>query len=379
MLPKIRSTASALPANMPESIPWAMQLHQTFHAKTHIYTLSERARRLHQEAIIIDPCVQYLISHTERSARSGLAAVGLTIPMPGDDMLRALPRVQEFLEIIFNDPAFCLADSPAAIREAHVQRKIAHIFLAQDSLFIGADPKSLLLWKQLGLRICQLTYNERNLVGDGCLERHDGGLSQYGRVLVREMERYGITIDLTHVGRRTFLEACEIAQAPLIASHSNPKAVVDNPRNITDEQIKAVAATGGVVCVTTWAPLIWSGKPGMPTLDDYLRCLDYAINLVGIDHVGISTDSMGTMGAYPPHEPDPDALPYGSVTDAFDRIAQPPDPNNRQPADFNGIEDYPYLVQKLVDHGFLDGEIKQLLGANLLRVFDATWKPDWLR
>ena len=340
--------------------------------------ISARAAQLHRTSVIIDPCVQYLIKRTPRSDRAGLAAVGLTIPMPGDDLWRALPRFQEFLEVIFSEPTFWLADSPQAIRTAHAQGKIAHICLAQDSLFIGADPKTLLLWKQLGLRICQLTYNEKNLVGDGCLERNDGGLSQYGRVLIRELERYGITIDLTHVGQRTFLEACAVAKQPLIASHSNPKSVVNNPRNITDEQMCAVAATGGVICVTTWAPLIWNGQPGMPTLDDHLRCLDYAINLVGIDHVGISTDSVGTMGAYPPHTPDPDALPYGSVTDDFDRIAQPPDNNNRQPSDFNGIEDYPYLVQKLVDHGFSDDAIRKLLGENLLRVFDATWKPNWL-
>ena len=346
---------------------------------SHMRALSERAVRLHRAAIIIDPCVQYLIKRTPRSDQAGVAAVGLTIPMPGDDLLRTLPRFQEFLEIIFNEPTFCLADTPQAIRNAHAQGQIAHICVAQDSLFIGTDPKSLLLWKQLGLRICQLTYNEQNLVGAGCLERHDGGLSQYGRILIRELERYGVTIDLTHVGQHTFLAACQVAQAPLIASHSNPKSVVNNPRNITDEQMRAVAATGGVVCVTTWAPLIWNGQPGMPTLDDHLRCLDYAINLIGIDHVGISTDSTGTMGAYPPHTPDPDALPYGAVTDEFDRIAQPPDNNNRQPSDFNGIEDYPYLVQKLVDHGFTDEEIRKLLGENLLRVFAATWKPDWLR
>lgn len=341
--------------------------------------ITERAKTLHQASILIDPCVQYLIKQTARSANSGLAAVGLTIPMPGDDMMHTLPRVQEFLEIIFQEAAFCLADSPQAIRTAHAQGQIAHILLAQDSLFIGTDPKTLLLWKQLGLRVCQLTYNERNLVGDGCLERHDGGLSQYGHILIREMERYGITIDLTHVGERTFLEACTVATQPLIASHSNPKSVVDNPRNITDEQMKAVAALGGVVCITTWAPLIWDGTPGMPTLDDYMRCLVYAIDLLGIDHVGISTDSMGTMGAYPPHEANPDALPYGSVTDAFDRIAQPPDNNNRQPSDFNGIADFPRLVQKMVDHGLSDGEIKKLLGENLMRVFEATWKPQWLR
>jgi membrane dipeptidase len=154
---------------------------------------------------------------------------------------------------------------------------------------------------------------------------------------------------------------------------------VNNPRNITDDQIKAIRDTDGVVCVTTWAPLIWNGKPGMPTLDDYMRCLEYTLNLVGVDHVATSTDSMGTMGAYPRHAPDPDALPYGSVTDAFDRIAQPPDNNNRQPADFNGIEDYPRLTQQLVERGYSDTDIKKILGENLMRVFAATWKPEWLR
>lgn len=340
--------------------------------------ISERAARLHRDSIIIDPCVQYLMRRTDRTDRSGLTAVGLTIPMPNEDAAQTYPRVREFLEIIEAEPTFCLGDSPAALRRAKAEGKLAHILLSQDSLFIGADPANLLLWKQLGLRICQLTYNEKNLVGDGCLERHDGGLSQLGRVMVREMERYGVTIDLTHAGRRTFLDACAVATRPVIASHSNPKAVVDNPRNIDDDQMRAVAALGGVVCVTTWAPLIWPGRPGMPTLDDWLRCVDYAVQLVGVDHVGISTDSVGTMGAYPRHARNPDALPYGAVTDRFDELAQPPDNNNRQPADFNGIEDYPALVEALARHGVSDGDIRKMLGENLLRVFDATWKPDWL-
>ncbi len=343
-----------------------------------VMSLSARAARLHRDSIIIDPCVQYLLGRSDRSDRSGLTAVGLTIPMPNEDAALTYPRVQRFLEIIHAEPTFCLAESPAAIRRAKAEGKLAHILLSQDALFVGANPKALLLWKQLGLRICQLTYNEKNLLGDGCLERHDGGLSQLGRVMVREMERYGITIDLTHAGRRTFMDICATATAPLIASHSNPKAVVDNPRNIDDDQMRAVAAAGGVVCVTTWAPLIWDGRPGMPTLADWLRCLDHAVALVGIDHVGVSTDSMGTMGAYPRHERDPDALPYGSVTDAFDQLARPPDSNNRQPADFNGIQDFPRLVEALCVHGVSDGDVGKLLGGNLLRVFDATWKPDWL-
>jgi membrane dipeptidase len=298
--------------------------------------------------------------------------------MPNEDASRTYARVQAFLKVIHDEPTFCLGDSPAAIRRAKAEGKLAHILLSQDAHFVGADPASLLVWKQLGLRICQLTYNEQNLLGSGCLELHDAGLSQLGRVMVRELERYGITIDLTHAGRRTFMDICAVATRPLVASHSNPKAVADNPRNIDDDQIRAVAASGGVVCITTWAPLIWTGNPGMPTLQDWLRCVDHAVTLVGIDHVGVSTDSMGTMGAYPRHDRDPDALPYGSVTDRFDALARPPDDNNRQPGDFNGIQDFPALVEALCEHGVSDDDIGKLLGGNLLRVFDATWKPDWL-
>ena len=163
--------------------------------------------------------------------------------------------------MIYDEPTFCLGDSPAAIRRAKAEGKLAHILLSQDAHFVGADPASLLLWKQLGLQICQLTYNEQNLLGSGCLELHDAGLSQLGRVMVRELERYGITINLTHAGRRTFMDICGVATTPLIASHSNPKAVADNPRNIDDEQIRAVAASGGVVCITTWAPSSGTARP----------------------------------------------------------------------------------------------------------------------
>lgn len=340
--------------------------------------ISDRAARLHRDSVIIDPCVQYLLKRTDRTDRAGLTAVGLTIPMPNEDAAQTYPRVRDFLRVIHDEPTFCLADSPAAIRRAKAEGKTAHILLSQDAYFVGADPSMLLVWKQLGLRICQLTYNEKNLLGDGCLERHDGGLSQLGRVMVREMERYGVTIDLTHAGRQTCLDICGVASRPLIASHSNPRAVVDNPRNIDDDQMRAIAALDGVCCITTWAPLIWRGTPGMPTLDDWWRCVAHAVDLVGIDHVGISTDSMGTMGAYPRHARNPDALPYSVVTDRFDAEARPPDNNNRQPADFNGIEDLPLLVECLCRHGVADPDIQKLLGGNLMRVFDATWVPAWL-
>lgn len=337
--------------------------------------ISDKALELHRGLIVIDPSVQYLVSRTERSDRSGLAAVGLTIPMPGEDATQTIPHVQEFYEIIADEPGFCLALTPDDIRKAHDQGKMAHIMLSQDSSFVGTSTRNLLLWHQLGLRIMQPTYNEQNFAGSGCLEIHDAGLSKFGQILVRDAQAIGITIDLTHVGYNTFMDVCKISKAPMIVTHANPDAVAKNPRNIADDQIKAVADSGGVICVTTWAPLIWNGKPGMPVLEDYFKSLEYTLELVGIDHVATSTDSMGTMGAYPPHEFGDDDLPYDSVTGDFDRLAQPEDNNNRQPADFNGIEDYPLITEGLMKRGYSEDEIAKILGLNLMRVFSETWKP----
>ena len=336
--------------------------------------ISDQALQFHRGAIVIDPSVQYLVSRTERSDRSGLSGVGLTIPSPGDDQAQALAHVVEFYEVIARNPEFCLAKTTDSIRQAHARGRIAHIMLSQDSSFLGSKAKNLLLWYELGLRIMQPTYNEQNMSGCGCLEARDSGLTKFGQVLVREAQNIGVTIDLTHVGPKTFMDVCRVSKAPLITSHSNPRALVENIRNITDDQIRAVADSGGVICVTTWAPLVWNGKPGMPTLADYFRCLEYVVELVGIDHVATSTDSMGTMGAYPKHEFTPDDLPYDMVTGSFDKIARPPDNNNRQPADFNGIEDYPKITEGLLDRGYSAEDIRKILGLNLLRVFDATWK-----
>jgi len=336
--------------------------------------VSEHALRFHKECIVIDPSVQYLVSRTERSDRSGLSGVGLTIPMPGDDQAQAMAHVTDFYDVIAREPAFCPARTTDCIRSAHAQGRMAHIMLSQDSSFLGSKVRNLLLWYELGLRIMQPTYNEQNLAGCGCLEANDSGITKFGQVLLREAQKIGVTIDLTHVGQKTFMDVCRLSRAPLITSHSNPKAVVDNVRNITDEQIRAVAASGGVICVTTWAPLVWNGKPGMPTLADWFRCLEHVIGLVGVDHVATSTDSMGTMGAYPKHEFTPDDLPYDKVTGDFDRLAIPPDNNNRQPADFNGIEDYPAITASMLERGYAAEDIRKILGLNLLRVFDATWK-----
>ena len=289
--------------------------------------------------------------------------------------------MQRFLEIIHAEPTFCLADSPGAIRRAKSEGKLAHILLSQDALFVGANPKALLLWKQLGLRICQLTYNEKNLLGDGCLERHDGGLSQLGRVMVREMERYGITIDLTHAGRRTFMDICAAATEP----RSSPRTPTrkDGRRQPPQHRRRPDARRGGVGRGRLRHHL-GAAHLGRHARDADPRRLAGAASTTPWGWSGSTTSGSrptrwARWGPIPETRRDPDALPYGSVTDAFDRWPEPPDSNNRQPAEFNGIQDFPRPWWRCsAARAWATRTSGKLLGGNLFRVFDATWKPDWL-
>src|SRR5690606_35311404 len=137
----------------------------------------------------------------------------------------------------------------------------------QDSLFLGERVGRLDTFRRLGLRYMQLTYNNRNLIGDGCAEPTDAGLSRFGRELVKAMSSSGIVMDVTHAGPRTALEALKLATQPAIASHANPRTLYENARNLTDDVIRAIADTGGVVGCTLPSPFNYAGDGRLPTLD----------------------------------------------------------------------------------------------------------------
>jgi membrane dipeptidase len=139
----------------------------------------------------------------------------------------------------------------------------------------------------LGVRTILLTYNRRNRAGSGCLDTIDDGLTAWGRSVVGEMNRCGIAPDGSHCGARTGLDMCKISAAPVIYSHSCMRAVWDHPRNITDDQAKSCADTGGVIGITGLGILLGANTAH---LDAMTRHLEYAVDLVGIDHVGISSD-----------------------------------------------------------------------------------------
>jgi membrane dipeptidase len=229
------------------------------------------------------------------------------------------------------------------ILKAKEKDKLGVILQFQNSLPVETDLRLLEVWYKLGVRIIQLAYNPRNLVADGCYEKTDCGLSDYGRNMVEEMNRIGMLIDLSHVGTKSANEAIELSKETVIFSHANAKALADVPRNLTDDQIKAVAEKDGVIGIG--APSFILKKGGEETgtdINDYVKHIDYMVNLVGPEYVGIGTD-------YEEGRPKPRAC-------------------------FDSLTDLVKVVAILLDRGYSDQEVSNIMGGNWFRVFKKVWK-----
>lgn len=220
----------------------------------------------------------------------------------------------------------------------------------------------------------QIGYNFRTFAADGCLSGTDAGLSVEGKRLIRAMEKSGITVDLSHAGRRSTLDAMEICTKPPIFSHSNPLALFDHPRNITDEQAKKCAALGGVIGVCSYVPILWNRKH-LPCIEDFVDAIEYYANLIGIDHVGIGIDSNAQPGAYNRQDtrhlmqlipPNRDVYLAGAKAGLGKAAAYP--------AGLYSLANIINIIEHMLKRGFSETDIKKVMGENFLRVFDETWR-----
>lgn len=256
--------------------------------------------------------------------------------------------------------------SVADIKKAKETGRISFILGFQGANFIeevGLIPAL----QRLGVRIIGLTYMNRNLIGSGCMDYHSpSGLSEYGVQVVEELNRVGIVVDLSHVHKETVMDAIKVSKNPCVFSHSAPRGLVDVFRNATDEEIKACAAKGGVICLMG---LYWVlPHAPTPTIEDYLDAMEYCVKLVGIDHVGVGMDmSLRRM----PGQNATLTARYPGLKDVAGGFELPPEKRFAQ-----GLEPQTALpiIKGLVVRGYSDQDIEKIVGKNLLRVFEKTWK-----
>ncbi|GAB39785.1 MULTISPECIES: dipeptidase [Gordonia] len=235
--------------------------------------------------------------------------------------------------------------------------QIAVGFDLEDSNPLDGDLDNVHRFVELGVRTMLPTYNHANAAGCGCLDATDAGLTAWGRRLVAEMNSAGMVPDGSHCSVRTGLDLCETSTKPVIYSHSCMRSVWDHPRNITDDQARECARTGGVVGITGVG--IFLG-PNTPTLDAMTRHLEYAVDLIGIDHVGVSTD----------HSFD--------AADFLAEILDHPDSFDESytrwgPIQWMAPEVFITLGAHLSRRGWGDSDIAAVLGGNFRRVAAASW------
>jgi membrane dipeptidase len=224
------------------------------------------------------------------------------------------------------------------------------------------DLDALESYHDFGLRMCQLTYNSMTTVGGGCTDRGNAGLSSFGVASVKTMNELGIIVDTGHVGRQTTLDACEVSEAPVVASHTAAAGVYEHARGKDDETIRAIAQTGGVIGIVT-VPFFLSPATDVD-INAFLDHLEHVAEVGGIDSVCIGTDW-------------PIQVPQWMQTDVlqplFDETGFRPEDRTDATAKLLGFDDYrdfPNITRGLVSRGWSDDDIRKVLGENFLRVME---------
>jgi len=335
--------------------------------------VSEEAKKLHYDSIVIDGCTFFCEGYNDQLAQAGVTVLSVTTPDVEDDAGGAAKKIASYYRIIRNDPKLELIETVDDIFRVKEEGKVGILIVFQDARPMADNPAMVELFYRLGTRVSVLSYNGRNFAADGCGTGADAGLSREGRQLVRDMNRVGMVVDLSHVGERSSLEAIDISEKPPIFSHSNPRSRANALRNITDEQIKKVAAKGGLVGLTTYPPLSWTGGKAIPTLADYLDSMEYVIDLIGVDHVSIGTDTVATPGAYPRDVVFRLQFLLGGTLGGY-KEAFEGNPEARHLDGFEGMGDFPLITQGLLDRGYDKEAIQKILGLNLIRIFREVWQ-----
>lgn len=332
----------------------------------------DRAIKLHKEAVLLDGL---LSCHSigdpnffKKYAEAGVTAANVTITDPFDtpmDALRKLPPWYELFEK--HSDKVLQVTSCRDIERAKKEGKLGIIIGTQNAAILESDLSLVSVYRQLGFRIMQLSYYEQNLLGEGCGERKNSGLSKFGFEVVEELNRLGLVIDVSHCGDQVRLDAIEHSKVPIIASHSNPRSMSSHRRNMTDEQIKILANKGGVIGLTAFSQFVPAKEGVRPTLEDYLSMVDYVVKLVGPDHVGLGFDLTPFLSQEDFQHWDEKYPGIGSgISMEEANLFKTP-----HGFDLSLIFE---LTRRMVARGYPDEDITKIRGGNFLRVLKQVWK-----
>ena len=309
-------------------------------------------------------------------SESGLSAVHLTVGPVGT--LSALQSFEKIVrdvarwerEIDDHPEVFARVRKAEDILLARESGRTGLVYGLQDGVSFEDDTERLPALRQIGIRVIQPTYNRRNLLGDGCMEPGNAGLSRNGLIAMERMNELGITVDLSHCGRRTAADAIKVSKRPVSFTHTGCYALAEHPRHRTDEEIRAVSASGGVTGIFIM-PYLAKGR--QPTAADVIRHLEHAINVGGEDHVSLGTD--GTVSPSVLTEEYKEHFREMTRKRKEAGIAAPFETEEGYlfANDLNTPQRFETLAGMLLERGHSESRVEKILGANVLRLFTDTW------
>jgi membrane dipeptidase len=323
-----------------------------------------------------DPDRPLAAAEVEDVRRSGLACICVTVggvahESAEDAFVQAVTEISYWeSQVELHPEAFARIHKAADIDAAKRAGRTGLCYAFQDGTFFQSDLSRLEVFHRLGVRMVQPTYNRRNLLGDGCLEPANAGLSLTGIEAVRRMNELRMLVDLSHCGRQAAADAIRASTRPVVFSHTGCAALAEHPRNRTDAELRAVADKGGVAGIY-FMPYLRVGH--QPTAADVIRHLEHAIEVAGEDHVSIGTD--GGISA----EVVDDAFRrnFAEITRARREagIAAPGETEDGYlfASDLNTPRRLETLAGMLAARGHSDTRIEKILGGNLRRVFADAW------
>lgn len=341
--------------------------------------VSERAKALIEDNFVADILMpgcpfdglfksngEYLLRVLDGYRANGVDWVSVTVGLDHFPSIEKTTQIIASYRNIFNPninpmtaERFALIRSVEEMEAAKATGKLAVNFNFQGSMPLLGNLDMVELYYSLGVGQMLLAYNDKNLVGDGCHERTDCGLSKFGLNLVAKMNQVGMIVDLTHTGERTTLEASEASTEPVIYSHSNPLALNEHGRNISDAQIKACAATGGVIGVNGVGAYMSKAGDNV-SADIIIKQIDYIAELVGAEHVGFGLDYV-------------DNIDYLNEIISEHPTKFPADQGYHD-VKFAGPDAIPHIVEGLLAKNYSDEQVKGILGENFLRVCRQVWR-----
>ena len=354
----------------------------------------ESAKNIHRESIVVD-CLTGTFSkdfnkqYVESLKEGGISAIHVTIPdVESYDISQVVDEFSKWLRILERLEQYNvqIATTVRSIREAKEAGGIGVVLGSQGAGFLGLDLGRLHFFARLGMRMWQATYQQRNQIGSGCGEKVDVGLSSFGVKWVEEANKLGILVSLSHVGYKTSMEVMEISKDPVVFDHSNPKALCNHIRNITDEQIHACAEKDGVIGLTPVGSFISTEKSmSQIGVEDYVDHIEHVVDLVGVDHAGIGLDLC--EGHYwtrdqlleerqrlkewlftptrQRQEVEDEFLSSGRDRLYYHEVSMPW---------LKSVSDMPIITEALLRRGYSEQDVKRIMGENFLRVFEKVWK-----